>query len=196
MTTLSKLQKQIEVLQAQAARLRKAEASTVIASLRKKIEEYSLTPEDLFGQVSSKPRKATTKAASPVKRSKRVGAGVPKFRDPKTGKTWTGFGKPPAWLAGKRDRTKFLIANTGADASVQSGGSGDSSPTDAPIPAPAPTTAATDAAAKKSPKPKAARKVAPRATAKKLVSARKTAKKATSSSSDNAGEARQATAAG
>ena len=40
-----------------------------------------------------------------------LGAGnkvAPKYRDPSTGKTWTGRGKAPLWLAGK-DKASFLI---------------------------------------------------------------------------------------
>lgn len=33
---------------------------------------------------------------------------VPKYRDPVSGKTWSGRGRMPAWIAGK-DRTVFLI---------------------------------------------------------------------------------------
>ena len=32
----------------------------------------------------------------------------PKYRDPVSGKTWSGRGRIPAWIAGK-DRTAFLI---------------------------------------------------------------------------------------
>jgi len=35
--------------------------------------------------------------------------GVPKYGDPKTGKTWTGRGKPPAWIAGVKNRDPYLI---------------------------------------------------------------------------------------
>jgi DNA-binding protein H-NS len=36
-------------------------------------------------------------------------AGVaPKYRDPDSGSTWSGRGKPPRWIAGL-DREKFLI---------------------------------------------------------------------------------------
>jgi DNA-binding protein H-NS len=38
---------------------------------------------------------------------------VPKYRDPKTQKTWTGRGKPPAWIAGVADREPFLISRRG-----------------------------------------------------------------------------------
>lgn len=34
--------------------------------------------------------------------------GAPKYRDPATGATWTGRGKPPNWINGK-DRAPFLI---------------------------------------------------------------------------------------
>ena len=33
---------------------------------------------------------------------------APKYRDPATGKTWTGRGRAPTWLDGK-DRAQFLI---------------------------------------------------------------------------------------
>lgn len=34
----------------------------------------------------------------------------PKYRDPSSGKTWTGRGKPPVWIAGK-NRDQFLIVH-------------------------------------------------------------------------------------
>ncbi|REG50897.1 H-NS histone family protein [Paraburkholderia sp. BL6669N2] len=34
----------------------------------------------------------------------------PQYRDPKTGATWSGRGRAPAWIAEAKDRTKFLIA--------------------------------------------------------------------------------------
>ena len=64
-----------------------------------------------------------TKAAV-KKASKAVGAsstkGQPKgpqpakYRDPKSGATWSGRGPAPAWLAGAKDRTKFLIGASAA----------------------------------------------------------------------------------
>ncbi|WP_408504307.1 H-NS family nucleoid-associated regulatory protein [Paraburkholderia sediminicola] len=63
-----------------------------------------------------------TKAAV-KKASKAVGAtstkGQPKgpqpakYRDPKSGATWSGRGPAPTWLAGAKDRTKFLIDGIG-----------------------------------------------------------------------------------
>ena len=37
------------------------------------------------------------------------GPQAPKYRDPKSGATWSGRGPAPAWLAGAKDRSKFLI---------------------------------------------------------------------------------------
>jgi len=34
---------------------------------------------------------------------------TPKYQDPKTGKTWSGRGREPSWIKGKR-RDRFLIA--------------------------------------------------------------------------------------
>jgi DNA-binding protein H-NS len=33
-----------------------------------------------------------------------------KYRDPKTGATWTGHGRAPGWIAGVKDRTPYLVA--------------------------------------------------------------------------------------
>ncbi|WP_407670997.1 H-NS family nucleoid-associated regulatory protein [Paraburkholderia sartisoli] len=35
----------------------------------------------------------------------------PRYRNPATGQTWTGWGKRPAWLAGKNS-LEFLVARS------------------------------------------------------------------------------------
>ncbi|MTW22297.1 H-NS family nucleoid-associated regulatory protein [Allochromatium palmeri] len=57
------------------------------------ITTFRLTPEDLFS--SMKKGKAKSKAP-------------PKYRDPETGKTWTGKGPTPSWLKDK-NRDDYLI---------------------------------------------------------------------------------------
>ncbi|EPD35078.1 DNA-binding protein H-NS [Delftia acidovorans CCUG 274B] len=76
-----------QIAQAQAER--KAEG---IAAARALIQEHGLTAADVFPPAKSK-----------------GGVGAPKYRDPATGVTWTGRGKPPNWINGK-DRAPFLIA--------------------------------------------------------------------------------------
>jgi DNA-binding protein H-NS len=39
------------------------------------------------------------------------GAGVPKYRDPESGKTWSGLGTVPRWIKDK-DRSQFLIGDS------------------------------------------------------------------------------------
>lgn len=70
---------------------RKAEG---IAQARALVAEYGLTAADVFPP-------ASTRASGNV--------GAPKYRDPATGTTWTGRGKPPAWIKDAADRTPFEI---------------------------------------------------------------------------------------
>ncbi|WP_408530539.1 H-NS family nucleoid-associated regulatory protein [Paraburkholderia nemoris] len=41
------------------------------------------------------------------------------YSDPKSGATWSGRGRAPVWLAGARDRTKFLIDGAGGAADAK-----------------------------------------------------------------------------
>jgi DNA-binding protein H-NS len=95
---------EIARLQAQADKLKESEKAGVIAQARKAIEVYGITAAELFGAGGRK----VNATAAPVKAA--LGSvGVPKYRDPKTGKTWTGRGKPPTWIVGAKDRDAFLI---------------------------------------------------------------------------------------
>ena len=108
MATYKDIKRQIADLEKKAVEARKAELSKVIASIKAQIAEYDLTPADLFkGSLASgvKVAKAATKSVKP--------ANPPKYMDPKNGKTWTGHGKSPAWIAGaikKGTKDDFLIA--------------------------------------------------------------------------------------
>jgi DNA-binding protein H-NS len=79
---------ELEAQIAQAQAERKAEG---IAAARALIQEHGLTAADVFPAAKSK-----------------GSVGVAKFRDPATGATWTGRGKPPNWIKDK-DRAEFLI---------------------------------------------------------------------------------------
>lgn len=116
---------EIEKLKQRAVDLRKSELPGVIKRIREAIAAYDLSAADLgFGGGGAAP-----KAAAPARRGRSAGStstlqtGVPKYRDPKTGKTWTGRGKPPLWIVGVKDRTPFLIdaAAAPAEAPVRSG---------------------------------------------------------------------------
>jgi len=88
-TSYSQIQKQIEALQAQAAKLRVDEVAGVVAKIKEAITVYGLTRQDLFGASGAVAPKA--KAAG----KKSTGA---KYADGKGGE-WGGRGKRPRWLA-------------------------------------------------------------------------------------------------
>jgi len=86
-------QKEIE---RQIEEVRFRERDSTLQDIRQKIALFEFTPAELGLGGRGRP-------------AKRVRAGVaPKFRDPETGSTWSGRGKPPKWIAGK-DRTSFVI---------------------------------------------------------------------------------------
>jgi DNA-binding protein H-NS len=95
MATYAELLKQKQDLDAQLEEARKAESADAVAKCRELIQQFSLTTDDLFPQG----RAAKTRTGAQV---------APKYRDPATGQTWTGRGKPPKWIADK-NREEFAI---------------------------------------------------------------------------------------
>ena len=108
----AQLKSAIAKLEKEAAALREAEINKVVAQIKESIATFGLTVEHLFGRGAKVLKAAAGKALGGGKAA-RKGAGVPKYRDPKTGKTWTGFGKAPGWIATVRNRDKFLIDQSG-----------------------------------------------------------------------------------
>ena len=108
MATLSAIQKQIADLEKQAAAIQKSEVGAATAKIKELMGKYHLTASDL-GLPSAAGRKSPKVGAAKRKPVARKTAGIPKFRDPKTGQTWTGNGKAPGWIAGAKNRDKFLI---------------------------------------------------------------------------------------
>jgi DNA-binding protein H-NS len=108
MATLSAIQKQIADLEKQASAIQKAEVGAATAKIKELMGKYHLTASDL-GLPSAAGRKSAKVGAAKRKPVARKTAGIPKFRDPKTGQTWTGNGKAPGWIAGAKNRDKFLI---------------------------------------------------------------------------------------
>ncbi|WP_081066016.1 H-NS family nucleoid-associated regulatory protein [Burkholderia diffusa] len=98
MATFQELKAQAEQLLQQAEEARLAELDTVLQEIRARIKEYDLTPEQVFGRGRLGAGKGKSESA-PV---------APKYRDPKTGATWSGRGREPSWIKGKR-RERFTI---------------------------------------------------------------------------------------
>ena len=96
MTTYQEYQAKIAELQKAAENARKNEIAQAKEQIASIMREYGLTLADLGTAV---------KAAKPVKPR----APVPmKYRDDKTGQTWTGRGRAPKWLEGRK-KEEFLI---------------------------------------------------------------------------------------
>jgi DNA-binding protein H-NS len=120
MKSYKAIRAQIAKLEQQAEDMRQTQVKSVIAQLKKTIDEYGLTADELglgVAKVSkaakgAAPRRAR-KAAAGVQRKT---VGVARYRDPKTGQTWTGRGRPPAWIVDAKDRDAFLIAGAPAAA--------------------------------------------------------------------------------
>lgn len=89
MPSLTELIAQKEALEQQIKEMRETERKEAIKNVRRLIEEFELTSVELFG-------KAKTNVVQP------------KYANPQTGETWTGRGRTPKWLAGKKHED-FLI---------------------------------------------------------------------------------------
>lgn len=105
MSKLAALKKQIAALEAQAERIAKEEMSSAIAKVKGIMAEFNLTIEHLTQAVGGKRAAKKTKAKA---------ASVAKYADPKTGKTWSGFGRAPGWIAGAKNRDAFLVGKSAA----------------------------------------------------------------------------------
>jgi len=113
MATLEKLQTQIARLQAQADALIKNQSSAVIGKIRDLMEKHGLSVADIDAHAGGKKR-----GRKPGPKPAVSTTTLAKYRDPKTGATWTGHGRAPAWIASAKDRTKFLTDGTAARAAA------------------------------------------------------------------------------
>lgn len=114
MSTVNELQQQLNQAEAKVSELREKlvqqknnERAHAIASAKELIKLHQLTAVDLGlagKKVTRKERRSAVDHRSTV---------APKYQDPSTGKTWTGRGKIPVWLAAYlatgRSRQDYLI---------------------------------------------------------------------------------------
>ena len=106
--SLAQIETDIAALQAKAAKLRQAEKSDVVASIKESILIYDISPKDLFGTRVEKAKAATKKVAQ-----------VRQYAD-NNGNHWIGRGPRPDWLrkaleAGK-ELSDFLVTDAKATA--------------------------------------------------------------------------------
>jgi DNA-binding protein H-NS len=87
MATYAELMQQSEELASQAKEARKQEMAGAIDQIKSIMTQFGITADDIGGGNTSEPKTARV-------------AGVPKYRDPNTGATWTGKGRRPNWAQG------------------------------------------------------------------------------------------------
>jgi len=92
MATYLELRDRMMELAKQMEEARLMEMGEAIREVRRLIEVYELTPQDIFDIEEAMPGEVPNA----------------KYRDPETGDTWSGKGRPPRWIIGK-DREQFLI---------------------------------------------------------------------------------------
>lgn len=96
MPALAELIAQRDSLNTQIAQLQHQDRLVAIAQIRELMSQFGLTSADVSGGLKKAPSPSAGKKVAP------------KYRDPVSGKTWTGRGVAPSWIAGK-DRGAFLI---------------------------------------------------------------------------------------
>ncbi|BAN24623.1 H-NS histone family protein [Caballeronia insecticola] len=99
MPSYKELLAQRESLERQIEEAKSREYAEVLNEIKQKMADYGISLQELSSGRSAKASKAS-----------RSRSGVaPKYRDPDSGSTWSGRGKPPKWIAGQ-DRDSFLIS--------------------------------------------------------------------------------------
>jgi DNA-binding protein H-NS len=119
MLTLEQIQEKMKKLQVQADTLIAKKAQAAVDQIRKIMLTHGLTTDDIEAKAKAKRDAKAANGSTPNVKAKAAkslkGGTPPKYQHPKTGATWTGHGRAPAWIAEAKDRAKFLIAS-GTDA--------------------------------------------------------------------------------
>ena len=118
MPTLEAIETKIKRLQEQAEAMRAKKASATLDRIVALMKECGISVADIEAHLGDKKR-----PGKPNKNAAANGtASVPaKYLDPKTGATWSGRGRAPAWIANAKNRDRFLVDGKVATALVATG---------------------------------------------------------------------------
>lgn len=87
----------LQDIEAQLSELRAANRADKLAEIKKQISDYGFTAADLFEQPKPKRKPRTASKAKDGEAAKPPAEA--KYRNPKTGETWSGGrGRKPAWV--------------------------------------------------------------------------------------------------
>ncbi|WP_250523232.1 MULTISPECIES: H-NS histone family protein [unclassified Caballeronia] len=127
MATLKQMQAKLKKLQAQTEKLIAKRAQAVLDDIRALMERHGLTTADIdrHGKKAKRAGKPQVAYPAPAGRHEAMtklakkGKLPAKYRNPKTGETWSGWARPPAWIGNVKDRSKFLIDAESAENAVK-----------------------------------------------------------------------------
>lgn len=114
MRTLEAIQAKIQRLQEQAEAMKAKQSSVVLGRIVELMSENGISVADIEAYAGIKKdgarrgKPATTRTAS-------VAA---KYQDPKSGATWSGRGRAPAWIANVKNRDRFLVDSNAVSSST------------------------------------------------------------------------------
>jgi DNA-binding protein H-NS len=116
MATLESIKTKIKRLQEQAEAIRVKQATATLDRIAELMRKSGLTVADIETHFGGKKHRGR-----PAKKSA-VGLASPiaKYQDPKTGATWSGRGRAPAWIAQAKNRNRFLVDGNASAASAAS----------------------------------------------------------------------------
>ncbi|MBP0595351.1 H-NS histone family protein [Paraburkholderia sp. LEh10] len=83
-------------LEVEIEKSRKAETAAAIDDILQRMTEYGITLGDIGERMKQGGRRTRARVE-------------PKYRDPVSGKEWSGRGKAPRWIRDHADRERFLI---------------------------------------------------------------------------------------
>ncbi|RKP48291.1 H-NS family nucleoid-associated regulatory protein [Trinickia fusca] len=117
MPTLEAIETKIRRLQEQAEAMRAKKAAVILDRIVALMKESGISVVDIEAYLGGKNggarrgKSATTRTAS-------VAA---KYQDPKSGATWSGRGRAPAWIANVKNRNRFLVDGNAVSTSMSDG---------------------------------------------------------------------------
>jgi DNA-binding protein H-NS len=113
MATLESIEMKIKRLQEQAEAIKAKQASAMLDRIAELMRKSGVTVADIEAYIGKNKRGAMRSTAIATHAKPAA-----KYVDPKTGATWSGHGRAPAWIAKVRDRSRFLVDANASSASL------------------------------------------------------------------------------
>ena len=117
MPTLEAIETKIRRWQEQAEAIRAKKASATLDRIVELMQSGGVTVADIEAHLGSEKRGVKTSKKTPTG----TAAVAAKYMDRKTGATWSGRGRAPAWIASAKNRDRFLVDGKSSNAPAAAG---------------------------------------------------------------------------